>query len=223
MTEAQAESEGGMADDAGATATAAAAAAGAPAAPAADTDGQQDDAPVASTASLLDAAADDDGEDDSDAEEDEDNGAKKKDGASAVEEGEEEKAGTVAHLRGKLKPTEDDVVVFQGTWASDKADFADKAKTSKLRYETSLTKEQLRAGDIGDTSWDGYFLINEGIDEEGKPKFTKIKEDGIELSAKPSKSADLIDVKGFGCNNIGAFKLAGVYNKATHQLMLTKQ
>jgi hypothetical protein len=201
---------------------------GAPAAAAAEPSGQDEVPSVASTASLLDAAADDDGEDDSDAgeeseDDDDDDGEKKpKEGAAAEEK--EEKAGTVAHLRGKLKPTEEGVVVFQGSWASDKADFADKAKTSKLKYETSLTKDQLRAGDIGDTSWDGYFLINEGLDEEGKPKFSKIKEEGIELTAKPSKSAaDLVDVKGFGCNNIGAFKLAGVYNKATHQLMLTKQ
>lgn len=162
------------------------------------------------TSSLLDQAAEADDDDDSD----------------ANEEAEEktEKTGTVVYLRGKLKKGEDSTVVYVGVWASQKEDFADKTKTSKIKYETTLSDEQLRAGDIGDTSWDGYFLVNEGPGEDGKPKYSKVKEEGIELSVAPSNKGDgYVTVKGSGVNAFGGFQMRGVYNIANRQMTMTKQ
>eukprot|EP00750_Incisomonas_marina_P001999 INCI11888.1.p1 GENE.INCI11888.1~~INCI11888.1.p1 ORF type:complete len:391 (+),score=95.08 INCI11888.1:169-1341(+) len=162
------------------------------------------------TSSLLDQAAEGDDGDDSDVNED--------------AEEKTEKKGTVVYLRGKLKKGEDSTVIYAGVWASQKEDFADKTKTSKIKYETTLSDEQLRAGDIGDTSWDGYFLVNEGPGEDGKPKYSKVKEEGIELSVAPSNKGDgYITVKGSGVNAFGGFQMTGVYNIANRQMTMTKQ
>jgi len=165
-----------------------------------------------SVATLLDTAAAADEE----AEADFDEKAEKKD--------EEKSKGTCVFLRGKLKPAEDETVVYYGSWAVNKDDFADKTKTSKIRYETSLSRKQLVAGDLHETSWDGYFLVKQDeVQENGDPKYTKIKEEGIEFSVVSEPGSEVVKFKGNGVNAYGSFSLDGVYDRKSHRMMITKQ
>jgi hypothetical protein len=145
-------------------------------------------------------------------------------GAEAdAEEEEKNSGGAIAYMRGKLRMLDEDTVVYSGVWAMAKEDFADKTKTSKMHYETSLSETQLAAGDIGETSWDGFFAIKTGMSEDGKATYRKVKEEGIELSAEQGATKDHFQLKGSGVNEFGAFAIKGVFNRVTRQLMITRQ
>lgn len=136
---------------------------------------------------------------------------------------ETESKGAIAHMRGKLKMTDEELVVFSGVWAMNKEDFADKTKTGKMHYDTTLTKSQLKAGDLDGTCWDGYFMYKQGSNEDGKPILKKIKEEGIELNLQARETANLHDVTGYGENEFGTFSITGLYDSQKQQMMLTRQ